>query len=242
MTQQFPSDSLTSGTAVPVPAADEASDGPGTVDIAKDQAASRGQGAAEAGQHVAAVAKDQTQNVLAEAGTQAKDLLRQARSELSEQAGAQQQRLARGLHALADELHSMTRHSEQPGVATDLARQGASRSHDVARWLETREPGNLLEELRTFARRRPGAFLVAAAGAGLVAGRLTRGVKDATSNDEPAGPSAGQPPVQSRPVAAATPPADLALGVDSPPAHWGGLGEYGGSPAEPDFPLLGQDR
>jgi hypothetical protein len=239
MTQQFPSDSLTPAGAVPVSAADEAS---GTVDVAKDQAAALGQGAAEAGQHVAAVTKDQAQNVVAEAGSQAKDLLRQARSELSEQAGAQQQRLAQGLHALADELHSMSRHSEQPGVATDLARQGASRSHDVASWLETREPGNLLEELRTFARRRPGTFLLAAAGAGLLAGRLTRGVKDATNNDEPTHPSASDPQAQPTPVTAAAPISELGLGLGTSPAHQGGPREYGRSPAQPDLPLLGDDR
>jgi hypothetical protein len=155
----------------------------GSIDVAKDQAASVGQSAADAGQHVATVAQDQAKNVVAEAGSQAKDLLAQARTELSEQAGAQQQRLASGLHALGDELHSMTQHSEQPGVATDLARQGATKSHDIASWLEDREPGHLVTELQSFARQRPGTFLLAAAGAGLLVGRLTRGVKDAGSDD-----------------------------------------------------------
>lgn len=78
----------------------------------------------------------------------------------------------------------MTQHSEQPGVATDLTRQGAGKSHDLASWLEDREPGHLVQELQSFARQRPGTFLLAAAGAGLLAGRLTRGVKDAGS-DQP---------------------------------------------------------
>ncbi len=166
----------------------------GTVDVAKDQAASVGQSAADAGQHVAGVAQEQAKNVVAEAGSQAKDLLGQARTELGEQANAQQQRLAASLHALGEELHSMTQHSDRPGVATDLAGQGASKSHDVASWLEEREPGHLVQELQSFARRRPGTFLLAAAGAGVLAGRLTRGVKAASSDDstDPAtGPGAG---------------------------------------------------
>jgi len=150
----------------------------GAVDMAKDQAAAVGKTATDAGQHVATVAQDQAKNVVSEAGAQAKELLAQTKSELSEQAGAQQQRLAGGLHALGDELHAMTQHSEPVGVATDLARQGASRSHDIASWLEDREPGDLVRELQSFARQRPGAFLLAAAGAGLLAGRLTRGVQD----------------------------------------------------------------
>jgi hypothetical protein len=161
----------------------QSTDAPSTVDVAKEQAAAVRHGAADAGQHVADVAKDQAQSVVAEAGSQTADLLRQARSELTDQANAQQQRVARGLHALGDELQSMARRSEQPGVATDLARQASSKTHDIASWLDSREPGQLVQELRAFARQRPGTFLLAAAGAGLLAGRLTRGVKDASSTD-----------------------------------------------------------
>jgi hypothetical protein len=166
----------------------EPTDTPSPVEVAKDQAASVGHGAADAGQHVAGVAKDEAQSVVAEAGSQAADLLRQARSELTDQANAQQQRVARGLHALGDELQSMAQRSERPGVATDLARQASSKSHDIASWLDSREPGHLVQELQAFARQRPGTFLLAAAGAGLLAGRLTRGVKDASST---AGSGAG---------------------------------------------------
>ena len=156
---------------------------PGTVDVAKDQAAAVGHSAADAGQHVAGVTQDQAKNVAVEAGNQAKDLLTQAGTELNEQASVQQRRLAASLHAVGDELHSMSQHSDQSGVATELARQGAGRTHDLATWLEDREPHEVLQELQTFARRRPGRFLLAAAGAGLLAGRLTRGIKDSATDD-----------------------------------------------------------
>lgn len=155
-------------------------------DAAKEQASAVGQGAAQAGQQVASVAKDQAQNVAVEAGSQAKDLLNQARSELTEQAGAQQKRLSETLRSLGDELESMGHHSEQQGIATDLVKQVSGRAHDAASWLESREPGSLISELQSFARQRPAAFLALAAGAGLVAGRLGRGVKDATSDDSSA--------------------------------------------------------
>ena len=157
-------------------------------DAAKEQASAVGQGAAQAGQQVASVAKDQAQNVVAEAGSQAKDLLDQARSELTEQAGAQQKRLMETLRSLGDELESMGQHSQEPGIATDLVKQASGRAHDAASWLESREPGSLLSELQSFARQRPAAFLALAAGAGLVAGRLGRGVKDATGDDSSAPP------------------------------------------------------
>ncbi|MDT0262564.1 hypothetical protein [Jatrophihabitans lederbergiae] len=150
---------------------------PAVTDVAKSEASDVGQSAVGAGQHVAGVAKDQVANVTAEAGKQAKDLVNQARSELTQQAGQQQQRLAGGLRALGDELQSMVDNGQQSGVATDLAGQAAQKSHEIASWLDEREPGRLVEEVKDFARRRPGAFLLVAASAGLVAGRLTRGIK-----------------------------------------------------------------
>ena len=125
----------------------------------------------------------------AEAGSQAKDLLSQARSELTDQAGIQQDRLATSLRALGDELESMGRHSEQPGVATDLVKQASTRAHDVASWLDSREPGHVVQEVQDFARRSPAAFLAIAAGAGLLAGRMGRGVKDAGSDDSAPAPA-----------------------------------------------------
>jgi hypothetical protein len=161
----------------------ESNGGSGKAGAAKEQAAAVGQGAAQAGQQVASTAKDEAHHVAAETSSQAKDLLHQARSEVTDQAGAQQQRLASGLRALGDELESMTRHSEQQGPASSLAKEAASRSRDVASWLEAREPGHVLRDVQDFARRRPGMFLLLAAGAGVVAGRLGRGIKDAGSDD-----------------------------------------------------------
>ncbi|MCW2525254.1 MAG: hypothetical protein JWM76_114 [Pseudonocardiales bacterium] len=173
--------------------ATESSDDTGTAQVAKDQAASVGSGAAEAGQHVAGVAKEQVGQVATEAGRQAKDLINQARTELSTQGGAQQQRLASSLHSLGDELHSMAHNSDQSGVATDLAKQAAGKTKEVASWLESREPGDVLDEVKSFARQRPVAFLALAVGAGLVAGRLTRGFKDAPDELSASSTSASTP-------------------------------------------------
>lgn len=165
------------------PPASPASSPDSTTDVAKDQAAAVGSTAADAGKQVAGVAKDQASNVAAEAAQQTRDLVGQTRSELQDQAAQQQQRLASGIRSLSDELGSMADRSEQSGTATDLVRQASQRAHDVADWLEQRDPGSLIDEVRSFARRRPGAFLAIAAGAGLAAGRLTRGTVDASRND-----------------------------------------------------------
>jgi hypothetical protein len=174
-------------------------DGQGTADVAKDQASQLGQSAADAGQHVTEVAKDQAAAVASETSRQAKDLLRQAQAELADQAGAQQNKVASGLRSIGDELTSMSDHDGDKGVATDLAKQAADKAHDIAGWLDDREPGQLLSEVRSFARERPVAFLAIALGAGLVTARLGRGVAGANSDDESSSTSAsgsGSLPVQ----------------------------------------------
>jgi hypothetical protein len=185
MTENYAPPVVPTSYAPPVLSEPVEAESPDTKDVAKDQAAQVGQGVAEAGQHVAGVAKEQASQVTAEAGKQAKDLLAQAQVQLKEQAGAQQERLVTGLRSLRDELSSMVEKSETPGVATDLARQAADRTGSVASWLDGREPAAVLDDLTSFARRKPGAFLAIAAGLGLVAGRLTRGLAaDAKDSDD----------------------------------------------------------
>jgi len=146
-----------------------------------------------AGQHVADVTKDGIHRVGGETKQQAKDLYRQTQSELADQAASQQKRVASGLRSLGDELGSMADKSDTQGVASDLAHQAASRAAGVADWLDQRDPGALLDEVKDFARRKPGIFITIAAVAGVVAGRLTRSViaeaKD--SSDTGTGSSTG---------------------------------------------------
>jgi hypothetical protein len=180
----------------------------GTKDVAKQQASSVGHGAAEAGQHVAGVAKQQGSEVVSEAGRQARDLAQQAQGQLREQAGMQQQKLAGSLRSLSDELRSMASNNEQPGVATDLAREASQRTGALAGWLDGREPSDVVDEVTRFARRRPGAFLAAAAGIGFLAGRLTRGLQAQASGSDSSGTTGrpGYPP----PASALPPPTGYA--------------------------------
>jgi hypothetical protein len=150
--------------------------------VAKDQAADVAGSAKDATAHVATVAKDDATHVATEAKDQARNVLDQARTELGEQAADQQQRVADGLRSLGSELGSMADGSQKPGIATDLAQQASAKVYEVADWLENRDPSSLLSEVRSFARSRPGTFLAIALGAGIAAGRLTRGLKDDSSS------------------------------------------------------------
>lgn len=68
-------------------------------------------------------------------------------------------------------------------MVTDLSHAASQRISEVADWLEQRDPQDLLNDVTRFARRRPGTFLAIAAGAGLLAGRMGRGIRDAGSAD-----------------------------------------------------------
>lgn len=185
-----------------------------TRDIAKTEAASVASDAKDNAQQVAATATDQAKRVAGEATGHAKELYSQARSEFIDQASSQQGRAVSGLRSLAGELDSMASH-QGSGVATDLAQQAATTANQVAGWLEDREPGDIIDELSSFARRRPGAFLLGAAVLGLVGGRLTRGLaadaQDDPSPDRRAG-TADVRPSQPTPVSPSQP---RPVGTDS---------------------------
>jgi hypothetical protein len=188
MTQEYPAQS-----APPAPPADSPP-GQGTAEMVRDQAAGLSQGTVQAGKHAADAAREQASGVAAEAARQGRDLVRQAQDQLGEQAARGQQRLAATLDSLSDQLSGMAGESPQDGMAADLARQAAARAGDAAHWLSSRQPAQVVDEVQSFARRRPGTFLALAAGAGLIAGRLTRGLTAAGSDDqEPAAPAAPGP-------------------------------------------------
>ena len=143
---------------------------------AKDEAGQVGQTAAQAGGEVAQTGKEQAQNVVDEARQQARDLVGEARLQVRDKAGTQKGRAVDGLRSLADELDQMAQQGGQSGIATEVARQAAQRAHGLADHLDRHEPGQLLEQVRAYARRRPVAFLTGAAVLGVLAGRMTRGL------------------------------------------------------------------
>jgi hypothetical protein len=216
-----PASEETSGTSATAGAADTAKQAAAT---AKEQASQVASDAASAGENVLGTAKEQAATVASEVTTQAKDLFKQTQTELVDQAGTQQKRVASGLKSLSDELTSMAQKSEGGGVATDLVQQAAGRAGSVADWLDARDPGSLLDEVKTFARTRPGTFIGLAAVAGIVAGRLTRSLTSEAADEKAAAASTSNTsaattgPTFGTPAAAPVAPvAPVATGVVSTP-------------------------
>lgn len=189
-------------------------------EAAKTEARELGNQTAEAGQHVAGVAKDEVREVAHEAKAQVRSLAGELGSDLKAQAGAQQQRLSEGLRTVSEELQNMAAASNSGGTAGHLVEQVASRVGEAAGWLENREPGALLDEVKSFARQRPGVFLAVAAGAGLLAGRLTRGLAGGNDAAGQAGAAAASSasPAASPAAPLATPSAPVAAPLVTTPA------------------------
>ncbi len=155
-----------------------------TTGAAKQQAGEVAQTTKDSATQVAGTVKEQTGAVTAEVGNQARQLFDQARTEVSDQAATQQQRVAGGLHSLADEVQSLLNGQPKEGVATDVARMASDKAHEIADWLDRRDPASLVEEVKSFARHRPGAYLAIALGAGILAGRLAKGLSASNSSTQ----------------------------------------------------------
>lgn len=149
-----------------------------TPQTATERTSAVGHQATSAASDVAGTAGQEAAHVAREAKDQVRQLWGQTRSDLTEQASQQQTRVASGLRELADQLNQMAGAADSNGMARGLVDDVARRAGDAAGWLDQRDPGSLLDEARSFARQRPGTFLAIAAGVGVLAGRLSRGLVD----------------------------------------------------------------
>jgi hypothetical protein len=204
-----------------------------TKEMAKDEALNVKDTAVQAGSQVASTATDQAKQVAQETQRQAKDLLDQGRSQVKDQVVSQQQKAGQGLSSIAQELRALADGSSQgaPGPARDLLQQASGMVENFAGKLQNREPAELLEEIRSFARRKPGMFLLGAAAAGILAGRLTSGVKAAHSDSGTSGGSANGFTGQSNYVDPA--PAYRAPAVTSAPVSGHAVSPGTGAPLPP---------
>jgi ElaB/YqjD/DUF883 family membrane-anchored ribosome-binding protein len=184
----------------------------------KERAGAAASQLGEAGRETVRDAKERARDVAHEAGDRTRGLVARTKNELGSQVASQQQHLAGGLRALGDELSQMSSGTQDPGYATDLVQRAGAATGHVAQWIEEREPGDVLHEVEDFARRRPGMFILMAAGAGLLVGRFLRGAKDAPSSDSSSAEAPGDVATGSA-AAAAWPDAGQprATSVSEPP-------------------------
>jgi hypothetical protein len=146
--------------------------------VAEQAAGQAGEVASSAAADAKAIAQDAKSEAMAVAGEakeKARDLAVDARQQLRQQADQQAGRAAEAMRALSEQLSTMAGAADA-GLAPDLARQASSTIDQFARKLDEGGLDALVGDVKRFARNKPGTFLLGAAAAGLLAGRLTRSV------------------------------------------------------------------
>jgi hypothetical protein len=148
---------------------------------------------------------------------------------VQDQSRTQRDRMVDTLRSVSDDLDQMAQ--ERSGLASDAVREVSHRARAFSQRLDGREPAELLDDLRSFARRRPGVFLAGAVISGVVVGRILRGTRDAAKSDTAdAARTQGRPPTPSESTATTTvsPPA---LVDETLPAPGTGTATYPVAPA-----------
>lgn len=139
--------------------------------------------AAEGTRQVASEAAQRVTEVTQQASEQARQFAQRAQGEVREQAASQTQRAATGLRDLAQQFRGLADGQTESGFAADAARQLGDNVNQFAERLEERGFDGTVDDLRQFASRRPGLFLLGAAAAGFVTVRLGRGLQAADHQD-----------------------------------------------------------
>jgi hypothetical protein len=179
---------------------------------AKEQAASVGSDVSAGAKAVAGQASDQARLAANQAKDQATRLARQTKDELLAQADTKGQQAASGLRTISGQLGAIAAgRPEEAGPLGDYARQASGRAAAMAQRIETGGVQGVMDDVTGFARRRPGLFLLAAVGAGFLAGRMVRSGK-AAMDDQGSTPST-TPRVQELP-----PPSVVSFEMPSPTA------------------------
>jgi hypothetical protein len=133
---------------------------------------------------VATEARQQASEVAADAKHQAQNVVHDAKEQLRQQADAQTAKVAESLHRLTGELQALCEgRPQEAGTVAQYAREAGTKLDDFASKVGDRGFEGLVDDLQRFARRRPAAFLAAAAAAGFFAGRMFRSVKDEAAED-----------------------------------------------------------
>lgn len=118
---------------------------------------------------------EQAAQVASTAKDEARSLMDQGRREMRSMMAERGQQAAEGLRRFGQEISSLSSgHPEQAQRLQGYLDQARTRVEDWAGRLETGGVDGLMADVKQYARRRPGVFLVGAAGAGFVIGRMLR--------------------------------------------------------------------
>ena len=167
-------------------------DTPSTTEAAKKKAGEVATTAKQSAGQVTGEAREQAAEVMSSATDQLGQVMGTAREELRNRASAEATSLGQRLGEIAEELRAMGQASaEHGGVAATAVCGVADQVDRGARRLSQGDLDTAVDDLKRFARNRPGTFLLGAVGAGFAVGRLLRhaDLKEIGHAAKPAGDS-----------------------------------------------------
>lgn len=131
-------------------------------------------GAEEAARQVGNTVADQAGYVTRETKEQARHVVADVRERVAAEAEEQALRVSKQLGRIADELGEMAGAAPSSSMSAGAIRSVADTSRQAARFLDERGAQGLLDSARDYARRKPGTFLLGAAVAGFLVGRVAK--------------------------------------------------------------------
>jgi hypothetical protein len=188
--------------------------------------------AREEARDVAGDVREEAQAVASEAATQVHNVVDSTRSALRSQARQSTERASGALGDLGSQLRALAEGDrEGAGEVGRYANEAGARLRSMADRLSSKGFDGVVDDVQSFARRRPGAFLAIAAASGFVAGRLFRGAQASSSSEtsSPGAPEVGAgqgEDVQAPGGSSPTPPTP-----PSPPITTGAIRPTTGGPA-----------
>lgn len=154
---------------------------------AKDEASNVASAAADTARTVAGEAATQAKAMATQVTDQVQSLFHEARGELMSQADTKSRQATSGLRTLSGQLSALAEgRTSEAGPLADYLQEARGKVSALASRVENGGPQGVLDDVTGFARRRPALFLLGAAGAGFVIGRIVRSGAAAVSerNDD----------------------------------------------------------
>ncbi|WP_223830575.1 hypothetical protein [Nocardiopsis quinghaiensis] len=136
---------------------------------------------------VASTAGEQARSLTDEARSEAKHVADDVQTRLREETREQTRRTSQNLRQWSEELSSMADQGNPQSPVSSVVHQVAQGGQGAADFLEERGVEGLLDETRSFAQRRPMAFLAGAALAGFAVGRVLKASSSATGQSNESG-------------------------------------------------------
>jgi len=159
-----------------------------TMEASKTEARNVAATAKEGGKDVVGEVTEKTAEVASTAKGEIQRLMDQASTEVRNVGRERGEQLAGRLDTLVQQMRALREgRVEEAGDLRSWMSQAEQRMQHYASTLRDRGPDGVLEDVRRFARRRPGAFLLAAGATGFAVGRAVRAGAMSSHNSEPQG-------------------------------------------------------